>query len=409
MTTSYTAPDRILSLDILRGFAVLGILIMNMIAFSMVSANYTNPWAEGPLTGADLYWFYFTQLFANQKFMSIFSILFGAGVVLMAEKLEAISKRSAKRHYLRNFWLLVLGMIHAYVFWFGDILVAYALCSIWVYLFRKKTVKTLFIWAGALLFIEWGLTLFFGTSMSFWPPESLEALCESYLPTREAMDAEIEGYRGSWSEQFPYRKSMAMVLQTTVFFTQFMWRVTALMLIGMALYKSGVIVGKKAKRFYTKLFIIGFSLGIVLGVVGLIQNTMHHWECTYSFFQGTLFNSIGSVPMALSYIALVMLASYGRWKSVLEKWIAPVGRMALTNYLMQTLIATTLFYGHGFGLFGSASRSEHWMYIVPIWIFQILFSRWWLETFKFGPMEWLWRSLTYMQILPIRKDRIAQH
>jgi len=126
-----SASNRIISLDILRGFALLGILIMNMTSFSMPGAHYLNPMAEGLLTGADKW---ASQLFANQKFMSLFSILFGAGIILMTSRIEQQGKSAASRHYLRNFWLLLFGLFHAYVIWHGDILVQYALCSIW-YLF----------------------------------------------------------------------------------------------------------------------------------------------------------------------------------------------------------------------------------------------------------------------------------
>jgi len=139
--------QRIISLDILRGFALLGIFIMNMTSFSMVSANYSNPMAEGALQGEDEYAFIFSQLFANQKFMSLFSILFGAGIILMTSRMEAQGKSAATRHYFRNFWLLLIGLTHAYGIWAGDILVQYAMCSVWVYLFRNKTPKALFTWA----------------------------------------------------------------------------------------------------------------------------------------------------------------------------------------------------------------------------------------------------------------------
>lgn len=135
------ADQRIISLDILRGFALLGILIMNVISYSMVSAHYLNPLAEGPLVGADKWAFVFSQLFANQKFMSLFSILFGAGVVLMTSRMEAKGSNPARRHYLRNFWLLLFGLAHAYLIWSGDILVPYALCSLWVFGFRKNLRK----------------------------------------------------------------------------------------------------------------------------------------------------------------------------------------------------------------------------------------------------------------------------
>ena len=159
MTNIQPTTNRITSLDALRGFALLGILIMNIISHGLPSSHYTNPMAGGMLTGADYWAFTFSQLFANQKFMSLFSILFGAGIVLLTEKIEKTGQSAATRHYVRNFWLLLFGLFHAYVIWYGDILVQYATCSIWLFLFRKKSPKTLLIWAGIFFLITIGMNL----------------------------------------------------------------------------------------------------------------------------------------------------------------------------------------------------------------------------------------------------------
>ena len=395
--------NRIVSLDILRGFAILGILIMNMISFSMVPANYTNPMAEGPLNGPDEIAFMFSQLFANQKFMSLFSILFGAGVVLMTGRMEQLGKSPAARHYFRNFWLLLIGLFHAHAIWYGDILVQYSLCAIWVYLFRKKSPRTLFIWAGVFFFINMAISLFFGLSMDSWPEEELAGLCAGWTPSAEAIAAEVNAYRGSWFDQQPYRSNMAIALETFIFLIDLGWHITAMMLIGMGLFKSGVLSAERSNSFYKKMIGIGITIGLVLGIIGLIQNYKHDWSCEFSFFIGSEFNLLGSLPMALGYIGLIMLLCKSNLKSIMQKWLAPVGQMALTNYLMQSVIATLIFYGHGFGLFASVGRANQWFFILGIWFFQILWSRLWLQHFRYGPFEWLWRSLTYWKIQPIKK------
>lgn len=397
------ATNRIDSLDILRGFALLGILIMNMISFTMVGANYLNPMAEGSLQGPDEWAFIFSQLFANQKFMSLFSILFGAGIILMTSRMEAKGSSPAKRHYLRNFWLLLFGLAHAYLIWMGDILVPYALCSVWVYLFRKKSPKTLFIWAAIFYIVALTMSLMTGYSMPFWSDSDIIETCASWLPGMDAIASETAAYRGSWLEQMPYRVEGALFLETFLFVFGMGWQVTGLMLIGMGLYKTRIITGERSSSFYKKMMIIGFGIGLTFGIIGLIQNYSHNWSCEYSFFIGSQFNFLGSLPMAMGYVGLIMWLCRSRAVKLLKEWLAPVGRTALSNYLMQSIIATFIFYGHGFGLFGTVGRAEQWLYIISIWLVQIIVSRWWIKHFQFGPFEWIWRSLTYGKIQKLRK------
>lgn len=396
--------NRIISLDVLRGFALLGILIMNMTSYALVSANYTNPMAEGPLTGADEYAFIFSYLFANQKFMSLFSILFGAGILLMSERMIAKGKSPGQRHYFRNFWLLLFGLAHAYCIWYGDILVPYALCAIWVFLFRKKSPKTLFIWAGVLSAIAAFINIFFGMTFDFMPPESAAEICGDWTPSIEKVNAEVAAYRGSWSDQMPFRTAMAIMLETLVFFTSFIWHITGLMLIGMGLYKLNILSALRSNSFYKKMMLYGFGIGLILTSIGLYQNYQHNWSCEYSFFLGGVPLFLGGLPIALGYIGLIMFLCKGSFYNTLKKWLAPVGQMALTNYLMQSIIATFIFYGYGLGLFATVGRAEQLLYVLGIWIFQIIFSHWWLKQFRFGPFEWLWRSLTYWKMQKMKKQ-----
>ena len=403
MPTVQPTTNRILSLDVLRGFALLGILIMNIISFAMPGAHYLNPMAGGPLVGADKWAFMFSHLLADQKFMSLFAMLFGAGVVLMTQKIERKGNSAVGRHYTRNFWLLVIGLFHAHIIWYGDILVQYALCSIWVFLFRKKTPKTLLIWAGIFLAIGFLGNLFFGLSLPYWSAEEVTSLCNSWQPSAEKLAAETAAYRGNWSDHFPLRQESAIALETFLFVADLMWQVTALMLIGMVLFKTNILTAERSRAFYQKMALIGLGLGLPLGILGLVQNYAHNWACDYSFFLGSQFNFVGSLPMALGYIGLVMLWYKGSGQRFLQQWLAPVGQMALTNYLLQSIIATLLFYGHGLGLYGTIGRANLWLFVLGIWVFQLLFSKWWLQSFKFGPFEWFWRCLTYWEVQDFRK------
>ncbi len=394
--------NRIISLDILRGFALLGILIMNMTSFSMPGAHYLNPMAEGLLEGADKWAFYFSQLFANQKFMSLFSILFGAGIILMTSRIEQSGKSAAKRHYFRNFWLLLIGLFHAYVIWHGDILVQYALCSIWLFLFRKKSPKTLFIWAAIFFLINIFISLSGGFSIPSMSTAEVADMCASWQPATEKIVAETAAYRSHWLAHFPYRSTTAFGLETYIFLLGIGWQITGLMLVGMGLFKTKILTAERSISFYKKMMVFGFSIGLAFGIYGLQQNYAHNWSCEYSFLIGSQWNFLGSVPMALGYIGIIMWGCKSSLFPTLKKWLAPFGRMALTNYLLQSIIATFIFYGHGLGLFGTIGRAEQWGYILGIWLFQILFSKWWLGRFKFGPFEWLWRSLTYWEVQSIK-------
>jgi len=397
--------ERIIGLDVLRGFAVLGILIMNMIFFAMQSANYMNPMAEGDISMLDEMAFWFSRLFANQKFMSLFSILFGAGIVLMTSRVEASGKKPAGRHYLRNFWLLVIGLVHAYIFWEGDILVTYAICALWLFFFRNRKPRTMFIWAGVLYLITMGLSLSSGISMPYWPEANVQELCSSWLPSTEKIASDLEVHRGGWLELFRYRAQTSFYMQTFLFIFNTGWHITGLMLIGMALYKLDIITGKRSRAFYSRMMLIGIGIGLAVGILGLIVNYNKGWTCEFSFLIGSQFNFMGSLPMALGYVGLIMFLCKGRFKGILGTWLAPVGRMALSNYLMQTLIATLIFHGYGLGQFGMFDRAQLWSFILPIWIFQIVFSKWWLTKFRFGPMEWVWRSLTYWELQPMKRRR----
>ncbi len=397
------AANRIISLDILRGFALLGILIMNMISFAMPGAHYLNPMVEGMLEGSDKWAFYFSQLFANQKFMSLFSMLFGAGIILMTQRIEQQGKSAATRHYFRNFWLLLFGLFHAYIIWHGDILVQYALCSIWLFWFRKKSVKTLFIWATIFLIISLLLSVGSGLSIPYMSATEVTELCSSWQPTPDYLLQETAAYKGTWWEHFPYRAKAAFGLETFIFVFGLGWQITGLMLIGMGLFKAKVLTAEKSLSFYKKMTFSGLIIGLALGIYGLMENYVRNWSCDYSFLLGSQWNFLGSIPMALGYIGLIMWLCKSDFIQVLQKWLAPFGRMALTNYLMQSILATLLFYGFGFGLFGTVGRAEQWYYIIGIWIFQIGFSKWWLGHFRFGLFEWLWRSLTYWKWQKIKK------
>ena len=394
--------ERYVSLDILRGFAILGILIMNIQSYSMIEAAYINPAAYGDLTGLNKWIWILSHVLAEQKFLSIFSILFGAGIVLFTERIESRGRSARSLHYRRTLWLLVIGLAHAYLLWHGDILVSYALCALVVYPFRKASPKTVVIVGLVLFSISSFIYIMGGLSMTNWSPEMIEGLMMSWKPGPEKVAEELAAYGGSWLHQMTHRVPSSLNFQTFIFLIWTGWRAGGLMLLGMALYKWGVLTARRTRRFYLFLTSIGLGIGWPIVIVGVVSNFKAGWSLEYSMFLGSQYNYWGSLLVAMGYIGLVMMISKSMEQKKILHPIAAVGRMALTQYLLQTLICTFLFYGHGVGLFGRAERQSQILIVFAIWTVQLILSPIWLRHFRFGPAEWLWRSLTYLKRQPLR-------
>ncbi|MCP5102314.1 MAG: DUF418 domain-containing protein [bacterium] len=398
-----SAGERILSLDVLRGFALLGILAVNMQLFAMIFAAMVNPTVYGDLTGLNYWVAFFTYVLAEHKFMTLFSLLFGAGILLMTRKIEEKGAKPAKRHYLRMLWLFVIGMMHAYLLWYGDILVGYALCGLLVYLFRKMSPRKLLIIGLIAVCVASLIFALLAWSMPHWPQEVLEGNRQFWHPSQESIDAQAAAHLGGWEEQIRHRVPLAINMQTQIFLLMTFWRAGGLMLIGMALFKWGLLSGLgELKKMYWKFLLIGGSVGLAVCITGWISNFRHGWDYKYSMFSGIQFNYWGSLFLAAGFIGAVMLLCVSGKFSFFTRPLAAAGRMAFTNYLVQTIICTFIFYGHGFGLFGKLERIWQALIVFAIFFFQLWVSKWWLKRFRFGPVEWLWRSLTYWKIQPMR-------
>ena len=394
--------ERIRSLDVLRGFAVLGILIMNVQSFSMPGAAYLNPTAWGDLTGINLAVWMAGHVLADGKFMTLFSILFGAGVCLFAERAQARSGRSAAVHYRRMFWLLVFGLAHAYFLWAGDILVPYALCGCGIYLFRNRSPRRLLVLGIWVFSVSTFLYLFSAWGLSYAPPEAAADVASTWAPDAAAIEAELAAYQGGWMAQQAARVRSVLEMHTIVFPLLSLWRCGGAMLVGMALYKWGVLSAARSGRFYRRMIVIGMAAGLTAIGAGLWWNFSGDWTWERSFFTGSQFNYWGSTGVALGYLGLVMLAVQKGAFSNLQRRLAAVGRLAFTNYILQTVLCTILFYGHGFGLFGSVERYQQLFVVLAVWLIQLWLSPVWLQRFAYGPLEWAWRALTYWYIPKMR-------
>lgn len=395
--------ERILALDVLRGFAVLGILVMNVQSFAMPFAAYSNPtgWGEPGTLG---YWAWgIAAFFAEQKFMTIFSLLFGAGVALMLERLEERGARIARVHYRRTVGLILIGAAHAYLLWYGDILFTYGVCALFLYFFRNVRPSRLLIVGIVVLCVA----PLFGQGFKLWvstvPPEQQAEFLAGVNPTDEMIAREVELYRSGWWAQMEHRAPTSLVWQTLVLLMFTFWRAGGLMLIGMALYKWGVVTAARPPTFYRRLAVIGFALGVPLAAAALWWNLYNDFSFAAIWFSSGVLNYFGSIGMSLGYVACVMLWCLTRRPGTGTRALGAVGRMALTNYLMQTVLCVLVFYGFGLGLFGYVDRAQQWLVILAVWAFQLVTSPWWLERFRFGPFEWLWRSMTYLRWQELRK------
>jgi len=387
--------ERIVALDCLRGFAVLGILLMNIQSFSMIGAAYENPRAFGDLSGGNYVVWLLCHVLADQKFVSIFSMLFGAGVVLMAARREQAGVPAAALHYRRMAVLLVFGLMHAYLLWFGDILTAYALCGMLIYPMRRLPPWLLImfgsiVWTGPIVILS-----FFGVTLPFWPPDELRELLDEWAPSAAAAAEEIAAYRGGWLAQMPQRAKLAVLLQTVVFALGTFWVAGGLMILGMGLHKLGMFAAGWSRRTYAAIIAAGAAVGLPIVLYGVHWNEAAAWDGRYSMFFGSLYNYVGSLPLALGWVAALMWSCRSGRAPLLANALAAVGRMALTNYLLQTVICTSLFYGHGLGLFCRVERVGQVVVVAGVWVLQLIMSPLWLRRFEFGPVEWLWRRLSY--------------
>ncbi len=415
--------ERVSSVDVLRGAAVLGILVMNIQAFGNVWPSYTNPLAGGGSGPVEIGTWWVAHLFFDMKFMTIFSMLFGAGLALMAERAEARGSNFGGFYYRRLFWLLVIGAVHAYLIWYGDILFWYAVCGVFIYPARRLRPVTLLIVGSILLLVVVPLTLGFGM---FVVPEiktaAAEAIAardagqelteeqtdaiatwEDFHPSEEKIQKEIEAYSSSsWIGQVAFRAPMVVGFQIFGLLL-FGWRIVGLMLIGVALMKLGVFAARRSTLFYALCIAIGYGVGLTIVWLGGRAMVEAQWDTLFMKQGGMFPNYFGSLGVSMGHVGVIMLfCKSGALRWLIDR-LEAVGRMALTSYLTHSLVCTTLFYGWGFGLFATLSRFELMGVVLSIYIAQLIVSPIWLRRFRFGPGEWLWRSLTYGAAQPMRQ------
>ncbi|MEN8774467.1 MAG: Pls/PosA family non-ribosomal peptide synthetase [Akkermansiaceae bacterium] len=395
--------NRISAMDILRGFAVFGVLLMNIRSFAGPSIGGVNP----PEVSNEFIWnrfaYYFTDIFADQKFMALFSLLFGASLILISQSLKERGRNVLGVLSLRYFWLLLLGLAHFFLLWNGDVLAVYALCVIpLVLLMRIPAAWQLGL--GVIIFI---LPAFFDAGIQNSLPDldeesraSLDGYWHPYVKDLEA--DKILHLEGSWAEQIKIRwvketepaANLGEAYLIASLWGNFFARSLGMMLIGMALFRWKVLSAGRSLRFYRRFVWFGFGVGIPVTLYGLETTLFHEWSWDFAIFQGRIPNHLATIPMALGYIGLIMLWVKSERLQQVQMWLANVGRVALSCYIGQTLICIFIFYGVGLGLYGQFDFLEQLGVVLLLWLLQLFFANALLNRFQQGPLESLWRRLS---------------
>jgi uncharacterized protein len=406
---------RVDSLDLLRGVAILGIFLMNTQSMLLPQTAYTNPSVYGDFQGREFWAYVFTNTFADMKFITIFSFLFGAGIMLQGERVASRGMSAVGIHYKRMIILLIFGMIHAFGIWYGDILTTYACCGLLFFPLKRLPAGWLVAVGLVLILVEIPLAVaVMRGNIQFFP---LQQISRYHYDLTSGMSdyAETIAYTGTWAEEFRYRARMAWDGQTYTFVFWTLWRCGGCILVGMGLHRWRFFHGTWGEPAYKALAIFGCGLGWTLTALGITNNADVQWDNNYLWKFGLDFNYIGSLLASLGYMAIGVLvaqraARVDGWKVVttlLHKGLVPiraVGKMALTNYIFQSVVGTTLAYAHiispdlrlGFGWFAEVTRTQLFPIVLVTWAVQMALSTLWLMHFRQGPLEWLWHKLVYL-------------
>ena len=371
---------RITSLDLVRGVAVLGILLMNAVSFRFDAAPYFNLSAVGSETWLDWAVGVFGEIFVDQKFMALFSMLFGAGMILFIDRAATKGRRATLLNLWRNALLLVIGVLH-FQLWDGDVLMVYAVSSVFLLALRRLPDRAL-IGVGVVVF---GLSVGCALLAQQMADTSGTSLAGLWTPG-EVSGAEAEAIEG-------------------VFLLGFFLRGLGLILVGAGLYRMGFMNGGLPAGTYRRTAIVGLAVGVPLAAAGVIVTAANDYSREVAFV-GQIPNTIGTIPFALAYMSLIILWN-NRADGRLKQRLRAVGRMALTNYLAQTvlgvLVLTVLL-----GDVDSVDRGAVLAFVLAVWALQVWWSKAWLGRFLYGPAEWLWRVATYRSGQPFRRRPRSQ-
>ena len=412
-----TPGKRIVALDVLRGFALLGVLVVNITGFSGIAAIGQEWTGFADKAVPELMQYFFTS-----KFFSMFTMLFGIGFAMQIARLEKKTGNYLWTYGRRLFILFLFGMAHMVLK--SDLISWYAICGAFLLLFRKASSKALLLWALLLMPLPYLQVAIVSTSATVeTSSQVLEETEQSEQQTNQQVEADNDtesdfGWNNYTGERAVRVYSEGDLFEVLTFNIQFhvnrytsswvnyLWDILgplALMLVGVFIGRSRIL-----ERIDDEIPLLRKTLwlGLGFGIAGTwfslaLLAAMTGWE-PWVWFAGNVLFGLAACSLALGYGAgIVLLIQRDFWKKCLAP-LQAVGRLALTNYLLQTLICTTLFYSYGFGLYGKFGPAAVALLAIGIYLFQVVLSLLWVRRFRFGPAEWLWRSLTYGRLQPMR-------
>ena len=376
----HPAKERLLALDVCRGIALCGILAVNIESFSMIEIARRMPQYGGGTDPLNYGIWQATMLLADTKFIAMFSMLFGAGIALLTNPDREGGSLRALAYCRRMIFLMFIGYLHGHYLWFGDILFVYGLYG--CLLFPMKWVPgpiPLVLGAALIAYDAQQFGWSYGRQFDPW---------EAHYETQAAL--------AGWREQMPWRDERAWIMETNmaVFFAP---QGIGYMLLGIGLARMRVLTGQRGLALYLVLALL-LPLGVL--AIGIPSDWCRTLAEIYIDEFARIGTYWGSLMVTFGWFGLGILLA--RWlpRFFATRAFAAVGRMALTNYLMQSGICTTIFYGFGFGMFGQMDRTGQLALVVSIWLLQLVLSPLWFRVFQFGPVEWLWRAATYLRIQP---------
>ncbi len=405
------AGNRFVTLDLIRGIAVMGILSVNIIDFSMIQAAYLNPQAYRDASTGDLILWSANMLLVDGKFRSLFSMLFGASMLLVIDRAEAAGEWGLGVHLRRMAALLLLGLAHAILIWRGDILSLYATSGIVAMLWARSSVTRMVLAAGvfaivhAILFSAIAATLVHQDLTAHSPGASAEIIrnwnanAGSFFPTAADVAKDHAIYNSGWTTIVAHEwsklgaifsNSLALLPDTL-----------SLMLLGMAAYRSGFFTGAWEDGTYRRIAKWGIGIGLAGHAVLVAADLMTGFYVPLVLGGFVAAMIPFRLAQAAGYAALIIL--WSRRESPAVRRFAAVGRTAFSNYIGTSLVCTAIFYGWGLGFYGDVSRVEAWTVVPAVWALMLLWSKPWLDRFRYGPFEWLWRSLARGRPQPMRK------
>ncbi|MCF0054266.1 DUF418 domain-containing protein [Dyadobacter sp. CY356] len=422
--------DRISAMDTIRGISLLGILLMNITGLGLYHA-YDDPTVTGGATGWDLKVWWINSMFFEGTMRGMFSMLFGAGIVLfnsrLAGNINGVSVTDA--FFRRLLWMFLFGIIHTYILlWNGEVLYPYAIVGMFVFSFRHWKPSRLIV-ASAVLLVFMSLIYnydYYDTKTAFDKYTSVELKKKEFKKLTKEDSTAIETWKGKVSDAKPpkekidkFVKSMhkdywsiikvkapiAQFMQSTYMYRYFFMEMAAMMLLGMAFLKTGIFRAAKSNKFYLIMAIIGYGTGLTVNYFETSYVMDHHFDI---LSMAAVFRTydVGRVPTTIGHIAVIMLFIKSGILPFLQKSLSAVGQMALTNYVSHSIICNFIFMGYGLSLYGMLHRHQLYYIVFSIWIFQLIFSPIWLRYFRFGPLEWTWRSLTYWEKQPMKRENI---